>query len=293
MRTEYAQVVHKVTEMSNLMSTVRASGRSVGFVPTMGSLHAGHLSLVSRARNECDLVAVSVFVNPLQFDSPSDLAAYPRDPDGDTKVAFDAGAHVVFMPSEKEMYPVEPLTVVRVGGISEQFEGSFRPGHFDGVATVVTKLLAIVGPCKAYFGEKDFQQLVLVKRLVKDLSFPVEVVGCETVREADGLALSSRNALLDPEDRRAAPILYKALRAGVEEIAKGNRSPVEVRDVMVAVVSEEKRALLDYADVVDPTTFVVPKVISGEERLVIAARFGAVRLIDNMSASKGIGGGFD
>jgi len=282
------EVVYRVTEMSNLMSSVRASGKSVGFVPTMGSLHAGHLSLISRARQECDLAAVSVFVNPLQFDSPSDLATYPRDPHGDIEAAGSAGAQVVFMPSEEEMYPIEPLTSVRVAGISERFEGSFRPGHFEGVATVVTKLLAIIGSCKAYFGEKDFQQLVLVKRLVEDLSFPVEVIGCETVREADGLALSSRNALLDPRDRQAAPVLYRALSAGVEEVARGNRSPAGVREVMTAVVSKEERALLDYADVVDPTTFLVPEVISGRERLIIAARFGGVRLIDNMSVSKSL-----
>ncbi|HEX8770951.1 MAG TPA: pantoate--beta-alanine ligase, partial [Acidimicrobiales bacterium] len=190
------------------LDAARAAGRSVGFVPTMGALHDGHLSLIRRAAAECDVTAVSIFVNPLQFTSPDDLANYPRDVDGDVRAARGAGAEIVFAPTVDDIYAGgRPATVVHVGGLSDVLEGASRPGHFDGVATVVGKLFNLAGPCRAYFGEKDWQQLGVVRRLAADLSFPVEVVGCPTVREADGLACSSRNVRLSPEERAAALVL--------------------------------------------------------------------------------------
>ncbi|MGH9151905.1 MAG: pantoate--beta-alanine ligase, partial [Acidimicrobiales bacterium] len=189
----------------------RAAGRTVGLVPTMGALHDGHLSLVRRAGAECDAVAATIFVNPLQFGPTEDLATYPRDPAGDAALAEAAGVAHLFAPPEEAMFPVAPLTTVHVAVLTEGGEGASRPGHFDGVATIVAKLFAIAGPCRAYFGEKDWQQLRVVHRLAADLSLPVEVVACPTVREPDGLALSSRNRHLSPDERRAAAVLHRAL----------------------------------------------------------------------------------
>ena len=240
------------------LDAARAAGRSVGLVPTMGFLHEGHASLVRRSAAECDLTAVTVFVNPLQFGPTEDLDRYPRDLDHDVEVAGAAGAEVVFAPAVYEMYPGgRPQVTVHVAGV-DVLEGAVRPGHFDGVATVVAKLLNLAGPCRAYFGEKDWQQLGVVRRVVADLSFPVEIVGCPTVREPDGLACSSRNVYLSPEERAAAPVLYRALRA-----AQGDPA------VAAAVVAAEPRARLDYAERVG-------------DRLLIAARIGNVRLIDNV-----------
>ena len=243
----------------------RASGRVVGLVPTMGYLHDGHASLMRRAALECDVVAATIFVNPLQFAANEDLSTYPRDLEGDSRLAEAAGVAHLFAPSEAEMYPEGRdgvLTTVHVGGPSEGLEGASRPTHFDGVATVVAKLFTIAGPCRAYFGEKDWQQLLVVRRLVHDLSFPVEVVGCPIVREDDGLAMSSRNVRLTPHERTAATVLHRALLAGRDH-------PSDPAAAMRRVVASEPLADLDYAEVRD-------------DRLLIAARFGSVRLIDNM-----------
>ncbi|HET9441841.1 MAG TPA: pantoate--beta-alanine ligase, partial [Acidimicrobiales bacterium] len=191
----------------------RAAGRRVGLVPTMGWLHDGHLSLVRRAAAECDVVAATIFVNPLQFGESHDLAAYPRDLDRDSGLAAGAGVGHLFAPSVAEMYPGPVRTRVVVADVGDGLEGAHRPGHFEGVATVVAKLFAVAGPCRAYFGEKDWQQLQVVRTLVRDLSFPVEIVGCPTVREPDGLAMSSRNVYLSAEERAAATVLHRALRA--------------------------------------------------------------------------------
>jgi pantoate--beta-alanine ligase len=242
------------------LDAARAAGRTVGLVPTMGALHEGHASLIRRSAAECDLTAVTVFVNPLQFGPAEDFATYPRDLSADGGVAAGAGAEVVFAPPVEEMYPQRPSVTVHVAG-EDVLEGASRPGHFDGVATAVAKLFNLAGPCRAYFGEKDWQQLRVVRRLVADLSFPVEVAACPIVRDADGLALSSRNARLSPEERRAATVLYRALRAGV--------AADDPRRVMVAVVATEPLVMLDYAEVVG-------------DRLLVAARVGSVRLIDNM-----------
>ncbi len=189
----------------------RAAGRRVGLVPTMGALHAGHLSLMTRAAVECDVVVATLFVNPLQFAPTEDLATYPRDPDGDRAKAEAAGVGYLFAPSQAEMFPEPPVTVITVGRLGEVLEGAVRPGHFAGVATIVAKLFSLAGACQAYFGEKDYQQLAVIRRMVADLSLPAEIVACPTVRAADGLALSSRNAYLTPGERAIAPTLYQAL----------------------------------------------------------------------------------
>ena len=258
----------------------------VGLVPTMGYLHAGHVSLIERSAADNELTAVTVFVNPLQFGPSEDLAAYPRDLDRDVALAEEAGAAVVFAPSVEEMYPTgEPLTTVRVAVVSEPLEGRSRPGHFEGVATVVAKLFAIAGECRAYFGEKDFQQLAVIRRMAADLSFPVEVVGCPTVREADGLALSSRNVYLTPEERAVAPTLYRALTAGRRCIEQdGEVDPAAVRAVMHDAIAAEPRFTLDYAEVVNTADLTTPTRLVGEVRLLAAARLGKARLIDNLGA---------
>jgi pantoate--beta-alanine ligase len=263
----------------------RSVHRSVGFVPTMGYLHDGHAALIRRAANEADVVVVSIFVNPLQFGPSEDLDAYPRDLAGDTEVAREAGADLLFVPTVDEMYPRQVVTSVRVAELSETLDGASRPGHFDGVATVVAKLFNITGPCRAYFGEKDFQQLAIIRRMVSDLSFPVEIVGCPTVREPDGLAMSSRNSYLTPEERAAAPVVHQALRAGVAAIQQGERDPAAVRRVMTDVVAREPLAELDYVAVVDAKSLAIPASLSGNLRLLAAVRFGRARLIDNVGVT--------
>jgi pantoate--beta-alanine ligase len=263
----------------------RAGGATIGLVPTMGALHAGHLSLIRRAAADCDAVVVSVYVNPLQFSPAEDLAAYPRDLDADTELAGEAGADVVFAPSVEEMWPEPAMTTVHVDGVSAPLEGHSRPGHFDGVATIVAKLLGLAGPCTAYFGEKDFQQLAVIRRMAADLSLPVAVVGCPVVREPDGLALSSRNAYLTPDERALAPRVYWSLLAGRRVIEDDRRSePEAVVAAMEASVAEVPELTLDYAAVVDPVTLTTPARLAGEVRLLVAARLGRARLIDNLGA---------
>ena len=261
----------------------RVSGARLGLVPTMGSLHEGHLSLLRSAASDCDVVVMSIFVNPLQFSSAEDLKRYPSDLERDLNLARACDVGIVFAPSVGEMYPRgEPETRVEPGPLAGIFEGASRPGHFAGVATVVTKLVSLCGPCRAYFGEKDFQQLAVVRRLVEDLDLDASVVACPTIRESDGLAMSSRNRRLEPEDRRAASALYKALRAGQACLANGARESAQVEMTMASVVAAEPRAKLDYAVVVNPLTFAQPTSLVGELRLLIAADVGPVRLIDNL-----------
>ncbi|MHB8681340.1 MAG: pantoate--beta-alanine ligase [Acidimicrobiales bacterium] len=282
------RVVTTVGEFTAALDAERATGRSVGLVPTMGALHDGHASLVCRAAHECDVVAVTVFVNPLQFNDAGDLAAYPRDLDGDVARAAAAGAQLVFAPPVSEMYPGHPdppATSVHVAGLTDRFEGASRPGHFDGVATVVAKLFAMAGRCRAYFGDKDFQQLAVVRRMATDLSLPVEIVGCATVREPDGLAMSSRNVRLDPAARTAALALRRALDAGLGCVAAGERRPDAVEAAMRAVLEAEPLVVPDYAVAVDAATLDVPAELGGEIRLLVAATVGGVRLIDNDGAT--------
>ncbi len=278
-----------VAEFGLDLERTRALGQTVGLVPTMGALHAGHRSLIERAAADCDTVAVTIFVNPLQFGDPDDMDRYPRTLEADLGTCERAGATVVLAPSVREMYPDGPTALrsaVTVSGLTDRWEGASRPGHFDGVTTVVAKLFALAGRCRAYFGEKDFQQLAVVRRMAADLSFPVEVVGCPTVREPDGLALSSRNVRLSAADRSAAPVLARALERGDRALAAGERSPAAVAAVMAGVVASQPRAALDYAAVVDPDDLAEPDALEPGHayRLIIAAVLGVVRLIDNAPA---------
>lgn len=275
-----------IDELRTAASEARIGGARVGLVPTMGYLHDGHVSLMTRARAETDLVVATIFVNPLQFAPGEDLSTYPRDPEGDAAKAETAGVDVLFLPEVTEMYPGEVLTTVTVTGVSERMEGASRPTHFAGVATVVAKLFNIVGPCRAYFGEKDYQQLAVIRRMVADLSMPVEVVGCPTLREPDGLALSSRNVYLSPEERAAAPVLYRALRAGAEAIIGGETSAEVVRAVMSGEIAREPLATLDYVEVADPNTLQPLARCDTNARLFGAIRFTRARLIDNVPISQ-------
>jgi pantoate--beta-alanine ligase len=249
----------------------------------MGALHDGHASLVRRARGERELVVASIFVNPLQFGDPADLAAYERDEGRDLGILEGLGADLAFVPSVNEMFPGgEPEVAIDVGPLAERLEGASRPGHFRGVATVVAKLLHAVGPCAAYFGEKDAQQLAVVRRMVRDLSFPVEVVGCPTVREPDGLAMSSRNARLSAGQREAAGCLFLALSEAAALARAGERDAAVLVAAMAREIGATAGASLDYATVVDEATFEEVRRIERPARALVAARIGDVRLIDNL-----------
>ena len=270
-----------------LLAGVRAAGRSVGLVPTMGFLHAGHCSLIERARAENDVVVVSIFVNPLQFNPGEDFDDYPRDLERDLRMCVEAGADVAFVPDPHEMYPEPVATTVRLGTLADVLCGASRAGHFDGVATVVAKLFAIVGECSAYFGEKDFQQLTIVRRMAADLSLPVRVVGCPTVREPDGLALSSRNAYLSRAERSQAPVLRRALEAGAALVQAGEASPAAIEAEMAAVIATAPLARIDYAAAVPASTLAADGPLQGDVRLLVAVRFGKARLIDNIGCRAG------
>jgi pantoate--beta-alanine ligase len=255
---------------------------SVGLVPTMGYLHRGHRSLVERARAENAHVAATLFVNPTQFAPTDDLARYPRDLESDTRLLAEVGCDLLFAPTPAEIYPPGFDTFVEVGQVAEPLEGAHRPGHFRGVATVVLKLLNIMQPHRAYFGQKDAQQLGVLRRLVRDLDVPVEVVGCPTVREPDGLALSSRNSYLNPDDRAAATVLSRALREAQTLWQQGERDATALRRAMQGVLAQEPRARPDYVSVADPDTFVELDRVEDRALLSMAVRVGPARLIDNV-----------
>jgi pantoate--beta-alanine ligase len=263
--------------------TWRATRPDVGFVPTMGFLHEGHIALVRRARDENAHVAASIFVNPSQFGPREDLGAYPRDLPRDLAMLAAAGCDMVFVPEAAEMYPPGFQTWVEVGAVGAPLEGARRPGHFRGVATVVAKLLGIVQPARAYFGQKDAQQLAVIRTMVRDLDLPVAVVGCPTVREADGLALSSRNVYLGPAERAAAPVLYRALGAARDAWRSGERSAERLRQAMRAVLDAEPLADTDYVSVADPLTVDELTTVTGGALLSMAVRIGRARLIDNLT----------
>lgn len=269
------------------LDRARAGGDRVGLVPTMGYLHDGHLSLMRAAADACDRVAVTIFVNPLQFGAHEDLAAYPRDLQRDLDMCESVGVDLVFTPSAEEMYPEPILSTVSVDALAHTMEGAARPTHFAGVTTVVAKLFNIAGPCVAYFGEKDFQQLAIVRRMVRDLNFEIEIVGCAIARERDGLAMSSRNVYLSAEERAAAPVLHRALSAGAASVLAGEDDPGAVRALMAGIVDAEPLARLDYAEVVDPASLAaVSSFVPGTSvRLLVAAKLGAPRLLDNLGVS--------
>jgi len=274
-------VLRTVAELRAHLAPERRAGRTIALVPTMGALHAGHEALIAAARASADVVVVSVFVNPAQFEDETDLDAYPRDEARDVAVAQAAGAHVVFAPGASEVYPDGFATTVAVGGVTEVLEGAERgPNHFAGVATVVTKLLNMVRPDVALFGEKDAQQLAVVRRLVRDLDLPVRIEGVPTVREPDGLALSSRNARLEGPARAQALALHQGLCAGERAVAAGTRDPAAVREAAIAAM-RRRGVEPEYLELVDPDSFSPLARVNGRALMAVAARVGGVRLIDN------------
>jgi len=277
-----AEVIASIPQLRNRVADARAARRSIGFVPTMGALHAGHKRLLDAARAENDLVIVSIFVNPLQFDRQDDLEKYPRAFDADVALCAAAGVDIVFAPPAAEVYPSPLECVVEVGRVAEHLCGRFRPGHFRGVATVVMKLFQIAQPDRAYFGEKDAQQLAVIRRLVADLNVPVGIVGVPTVREADGLALSSRNQRLSPEERRVAIVLYEALKAAQALIATGERSAARVAASARQVVERQPGVRLEYLEIVEPGDMQPIERIDGPAVAAGAMWVGATRLIDNV-----------
>ncbi len=278
------ETITTIPELRERLEAERRAGRGVGFVPTMGFLHAGHLSLVSAANADNPVTVVSIFVNPLQFAEGEDLGSYPRDLAADSTACEALGVDCLFVPSVEEMYPHPIDTVVAVQSVAAPLEGATRPHHFAGVATVVAKLFSIVGPCRAYFGAKDWQQVRVVERMVSDLSIPVKVVECPTVREPDGLAMSSRNVYLTEEERAQAPVLRAALDAGLDAISAGKEDPAVVEAAMAAVVDSAGLATLDYVAAVQADSLVTEGPLHGRVRLLVAARFGGTRLIDNDAA---------
>jgi pantoate--beta-alanine ligase len=279
-------MIERVAELRAQLDAARGQGRTVGFVPTMGAFHDGHRSLMRAARAHHDIVVVSLFVNPLQFGPTEDLARYPKDLAGDLAAAAAEGVDIVFAPPVEEMYPgfpTPPQSTVSVAGLTDGLCGSARPGHFDGVATVVTKLFSIVGPSTAYFGKKDAQQLAVVRRMAADLCLPVEIVGCPLVREPDGLAMSSRNRNLSPAEREAAAVIHRGLQAGAEVVEGGERDAGKLRRVVANVLTTEPMVRLEYAEVVAADTLAPLEVLDGEVLVAVAARVGDVRLIDNMT----------
>ncbi len=259
----------------------------VAFVPTMGALHRGHSSLIEQAATDHREVILSVFVNPLQFGSATDLLHYPRRLEADARLAEEAGATYLFAPSEEAMFPSgPPMVTVDPGPLGALLEGSSRPGHMAGVATIVTRLFGLVQPQVAYFGEKDFEQLTLIRRLVVDLGLGIEIVGMPIVREADGLALSSRNLRLDAIERSQATVLSRALRVGAAAVAQGCNSLAELEAVMAGVVAGESGVALDYATAREESTFALPSSFEAPLRLLIAATVGPVRLIDNVAVHR-------
>jgi pantoate--beta-alanine ligase len=277
------ELIRSIEAMRAFVRGARAAGRTVGLMPTMGYLHEGHLSLLRRALAECDAAVVSIYVNPTQFGPTEDLARYPRDLERDLALCRAEGASAVFHPTDAEMYPWgPPLTRVTVAGLSEGLCGRSRPTHFAGVATVVCKLFAIVEPDRAYFGEKDFQQLEVVRRMTADLNLPVEVIGCPIVREADGLAMSSRNASLSADARAQATVLRRGLLRAAESFAAGERDAATLCEVARRVIAEAPLAEVDYVEVVDPRNM-APVVTVGERALIaVAVHFPGARLIDNV-----------
>ncbi len=276
------EVIKTINEMRQ---TRKALKKTLGFVPTMGYLHEGHLSLVRKAKAENKLVVVSIFVNPTQFGPKEDFKSYPRDTDRDLAM-LEPFTDFVFMPSDEEMYPEGYDTWVEVKGITDVLEGTARPGHFRGVSTVVLKLLNIVEPTNAYFGQKDAQQVAVIKKMVKDLNMNSEVVTCPTVRETDGLAMSSRNTFLSPEQRRAAPVLYQALKLAKDRAELGEWDPISIRKEMTKYIQRESLADIEYISFADNETLKEIRRMKYPTLVSLAVKFGRTRLIDNIVLEK-------
>jgi pantoate--beta-alanine ligase len=273
------EVIETVAEMKQARKKLRGT---LGFVPTMGYLHEGHLTLVLQALTENKFAAASIFVNPTQFGPKEDFKKYPRDPERDLAMLKEVGTHLVFMPTVEEMYPEGSNSWVDVAGVTERLEGAHRPGHFRGVATVVAKLFNIVEPTRSYFGQKDAQQLLVIKKMVADLNMNTEVVAAATVREPDGLAMSSRNTYLNPKERQAALVLWKALSLSKEMYLKGERNADRLRQAMTQLISQEPLATIDYVSVANTKTLQEFSQIQGPALVSMAVRIGNTRLIDNI-----------
>ncbi|MGH9860291.1 MAG: pantoate--beta-alanine ligase [Candidatus Acidiferrales bacterium] len=287
------ETIYTLEWMKQSARAAHAEGRIVGLVPTMGALHEGHLSLVRAAQRECSPVVVSIFVNPAQFGAGEDLAKYPRPIEQDRALLEELSVDCLFAPTAAEIYPDGFRTQVEVGGLGERFEGRVRPGHFRGVATVVLKLFEIVQPNFAYFGRKDAQQARIVRQMARDLNLDTEIVVCPIVREADGLAMSSRNAYLAPEDRRRATVLHRALDAARTEILGGERDAARLLGRMREVLKSEPAATPDYVEIVDADTFEPVTLLRRECLALMAVRLGGVRLLDNMRIEERGSGGFE
>jgi pantoate--beta-alanine ligase len=271
-------VLRTVADLRAALKTTNA-----GLVPTMGALHGGHLALIRQSADENERTVVSLFVNPTQFNDPADLAAYPRDFDRDVRLAAEVGADIIYAPDLTEVYPDDFATSVEVAGLTDRWEGKARPGHFKGVTTIVTILINSVRPARTYFGEKDFQQLVVVRRLHRDLALPGQIIGCPTIRDEDGLALSSRNARLTPEQRTIAAAIPKALLLMAKLVANGER---DTRALIRASLNQlEQGIAVDYLTVVNPTTLEPVEIVTPGSRAMIAAKVGSVRLIDNIEVN--------
>ena len=277
------ELIRRVKQMQEICLRLKREGKTIGLVPTMGYLHAGHLSLAQRARKENDIVVMSNFVNPLQFGPKEDFATYPRDLERDNKLAADVGVDYVFAPPEEEMYPENYSTYVEVTGeVTEKMCGISRPGHFKGVTTVVCKLFLITQADRAYFGQKDAQQAIVIRKMVQDLNLPLEIVTCPIIREEDGLALSSRNTYLSPEERVLALALPRALRAGLQLIQEGERDPNRVKEKILQILESSPGIRVDYVEVVDGDTLSEMVELKGHVLLAAAVYVGKARLIDNI-----------
>jgi len=280
------KIVKKIAEMQKIADELRQQGKSIGFVPTMGYLHEGHLSLMRCARKGNDVVVISIFVNPTQFAPGEDYERYPRDEEGDIKKAKEVGVDIVFIPDVEEMYPADYSTYVEEQDLSAGLCGARRPGHFRGVTTIVTKLFNIVKPHRAYFGKKDYQQLRVIERVVRDLNFDIEIIGCPIVREADGLAMSSRNVYLNQEERKSALSLYNSLLLAQDMIKNGERNPDTIKKAMEEFILKHPHVKkIDYIEIVDKHTLQPVDKITGNELIALAVFVGPARLIDNMEVS--------
>lgn len=275
-------ILKTIDEVRKQVNSWRKEGYSIALVPTMGYLHEGHKSLIEKAHSENKKVVVSVFVNPIQFGPNEDYDKYPRDIEKDSKLCESAGADLIFNPEVSEMYPEEILTTVKLSKLTSGLCGAKRPGHFDGVCTVVSKLFNIVKPDRAYFGEKDAQQLAVIKKMVKDLNFDIEIIGCPIVREESGLAKSSRNAYLSEEEKKSALILSKSLFKAKELIQNGEKSVAKIEDFLIKNLSSEPSARIDYVEIVDFKTIENIEEIKDETLIAIAVYIGKTRLIDNI-----------
>ncbi|OQX54050.1 MAG: pantoate--beta-alanine ligase [Candidatus Omnitrophica bacterium 4484_213] len=276
------KVIHSINQMFDYSRKIKGAGKTIGFVPTMGALHQGHLSLIKRARGDCQIVVVSIFVNPAQFGPGEDFKRYPRNFVADKKICQKVKVDFLFAPRVKEIYPQGYCSYVRVKGLEDKLCGVFRPGYFQGVTTIVHKLFNVVQPDIAYFGQKDFQQAVIIKRMVRDLNIPVKIRVLPIVREKDGLAMSSRNKYLNRQQRKEAPILFQSLQLAKEALKKGERNSAKIISRMKKMIERVPEAKIDYVSIVDPETLEDVRLVKGRVLVALAVRIGKARLIDNI-----------